>query len=76
MGQLLPALMNAAPVQAERRAASTPAVSFTTGDCRRRHEKLIPRGAVLVSEPQPMGYGGSDAVLQDGCRDLLNLHQG
>jgi hypothetical protein len=76
MSQLLLALNDATAVQAERRAASTPAVSFTTGDCRRRHEKRIRRGAVLVSEPQPMGYGGSDAVLQDGCGNPLNLHQG
>jgi predicted enzyme related to lactoylglutathione lyase len=76
MSQLLLALTNAAAVQAERRVASTAAVPFTTGDCRRRHEKPTRRGAVIVSEPQPMGYGGSDAVIQDGCGNLLNLHQG
>jgi hypothetical protein len=43
MSRLLPALMNATAVQTERSAASTPAVSFTTGDCRRRHEKLTRR---------------------------------
>jgi hypothetical protein len=31
---------------------------------------------VIVSEPQPRGYGGSDAVVQDGCGNLHNLHQG
>jgi hypothetical protein len=55
MSQLLLALMNAAAVQAERRAASTTAVPFTTGDCRRSREQLTQRGAVIVSEPQPMG---------------------
>jgi hypothetical protein len=76
MSQLLLALMNAAAVQAERRAASTTAVPFTTGACRRRHEKPTRRGAVIVSEPQPMGNGGSDAVVQNGCGNLLNRHQG
>jgi hypothetical protein len=31
--------------------------------------------AVSVSAPQPMGYGGTDAVVENGCGNLLNLHQ-
>jgi hypothetical protein len=30
---------------------------------------------VFVSEPTQMGYGGTDAVLEDGCGNLLNLHR-
>jgi hypothetical protein len=30
---------------------------------------------VFVSEPQELGYGGTDAVFEDGCGNLLNLHQ-
>jgi hypothetical protein len=38
MSQPPPAPINAAAGQTERRAARTPAVSFTIGDRRRRHE--------------------------------------
>jgi catechol 2,3-dioxygenase-like lactoylglutathione lyase family enzyme len=62
-------------LQAARREAGTPAVSFTTDDCRRSYEELRDRGVVFVSEPQEMGYGGIDAVFEDGCGNLLNLHQ-
>ena len=30
---------------------------------------------MFVSEPQPMGYGGSDALFEDGWGNLLNGHQ-
>jgi catechol 2,3-dioxygenase-like lactoylglutathione lyase family enzyme len=75
--QLLLAPMNdaAAALQATRRQSGTPALSFTTQDCQRDYRELASRGAVFVSEPQPMGYGGTDAVLEDGCGNLLNLHQ-
>ena len=75
--QLLLAAMNdaAAALQAARREAGTPAVSFATEDCPRDYRELVGRGAVFVSAPQQMGYGGTDAVFEDGCRKLLNLHQ-
>jgi catechol 2,3-dioxygenase-like lactoylglutathione lyase family enzyme len=62
-------------LQAARRAAGTPAVSFTTDDCARRYQELRDRGAVFVTEPTAMQYGGIDAVFEDGCGNLLNLHQ-
>jgi catechol 2,3-dioxygenase-like lactoylglutathione lyase family enzyme len=62
-------------LQAVRRETGTPAVSFTTDDCRRRYEELRDRGVVFVSEPRQMDYGGIDAVFEDGCGNLLNLHQ-
>jgi catechol 2,3-dioxygenase-like lactoylglutathione lyase family enzyme len=75
--QLLLAPLNdaAAALQAVRRAAGTPAVSFTTEDCSREYRELAGRGAVFVSEPQQRGFGGTDAVFEDGCGNLLNLHQ-
>ena len=75
--QLLLAPMNdaAAALRAARRETGTPAVSFTTADCHRTYRELSERGAVFVSEPQPMGYGGTDAVFEDGRGNLLNLHQ-
>jgi catechol 2,3-dioxygenase-like lactoylglutathione lyase family enzyme len=75
--QLLLAPTNDAAValQAARREAGTPAVSFTTEDCTRAYEELRGRGAVFVAEPQAMSYGGTDAVFDDGCGNLLSLHQ-
>ena len=75
--QLLLAPLNdaAARLQAMRRESGTPAVSFTTDDCQRRFEDLRDRGVVFLSEPRAMGYGGIDAVFEDGCGNLLNLHQ-
>jgi catechol 2,3-dioxygenase-like lactoylglutathione lyase family enzyme len=65
----------AAALQAARRESGTPAVSFATGDCQQSYRELAGRGAVFVSEPQQRGYGGTDAVFEDGCGNLLNLHQ-
>jgi catechol 2,3-dioxygenase-like lactoylglutathione lyase family enzyme len=65
----------AASLQASRRAVGSPAISFSTDDCRRTYEDLKAKGARFVSEPKQMDYGGTDAVLEDGCGNLLNLHQ-
>jgi len=62
-------------LQAARRETGTPAVSFTTKDCERAYRELAGRGALFVSEPQELGYSGTDAVFEDGCGNLLNLHQ-
>ncbi len=42
---------------------------------RRATQSSGTEGVVFVSEPQVMGYGGVDAVFEDGCGNLLNLHQ-
>ena len=75
--QLLLALATpaATALQAARRETGTPAVSFTTADSFRSHQELIGKGAVFLSEPRQMAYGGTDAVFEDGCGNLLNLHQ-
>jgi catechol 2,3-dioxygenase-like lactoylglutathione lyase family enzyme len=75
--QLLLAPLNepAAALQQARREAGTPAVSFTSADCRRDYEELKARGAIFLFEPRARDYGGTDAVFDDGCGNLLNLHQ-
>jgi catechol 2,3-dioxygenase-like lactoylglutathione lyase family enzyme len=73
---LLASLNDAAQaLQAHRRTTGTPAVSFTVDDCDRRYHQLRDRGVDFVSEPEAMGYGGIDAVFEDGCGNLCNLHQ-
>jgi predicted enzyme related to lactoylglutathione lyase len=62
-------------LQAARRERRAAAVSFTTDDYQRSYAQLRDRGVVFVSEPQSFGYGGIDAVFEDGCGNLLNLHQ-
>jgi catechol 2,3-dioxygenase-like lactoylglutathione lyase family enzyme len=75
--QLLLAPMSepARALQDARRTAGTPAISVTTDDCRRDYELLRSGGATFLSEPRQMEYGGMDAVFEDGCGNLLNLHQ-
>jgi hypothetical protein len=72
---LTPVHAAAEVLQLSRREAGTPALSLTTGDCRRRYEELTARGTVFLSEPQQKPYGGTDAVFEDGCGNLLNLHE-
>jgi len=52
-----------------------PVVSFTVDNCERRYAELRERGVVFRSEPKAMDYGGIDALFEDGCGNLLNLHQ-
>jgi catechol 2,3-dioxygenase-like lactoylglutathione lyase family enzyme len=42
---------------------------------RRQAERLKAKGVVFVKEPGRMPYGGIDAVLDDTCGNLVNLHQ-
>ena len=41
---------------------------------RDRHRPLA-KGVVFVKEPGRMAYGGMDAVFDDTCGNLINLHQ-
>jgi catechol 2,3-dioxygenase-like lactoylglutathione lyase family enzyme len=72
---LAPVTAAAAALQAARRETGTPALSFTTADCFASHHELVGKGAVFLSEPHEKEYGGTDAVFEDGCGNLLNLHQ-
>jgi hypothetical protein len=61
--------------QAASRQAGRPVLSLRTHDCAADAERLKAKGAVFVKEPGPMAYGGTDAVLDNTCGNLINLHQ-
>ena len=50
-------------------------LSLSTGDCPGDAERLKAKGVVFVKEPGRMAYGGMDAVFDDTCGNLINLHQ-
>jgi predicted enzyme related to lactoylglutathione lyase len=57
------------------RERGRPLLSLHTDDCQRDAERLKAKGVVFVKEPSRMPYGGIDAVFDDTCGNLLNLHQ-
>jgi catechol 2,3-dioxygenase-like lactoylglutathione lyase family enzyme len=66
------------PARAFRQASrelGRPVISLRTDDCERDAERLKAKGVVFVREPARMGYGGMDAVFDDTCGNLVNLHQ-
>ena len=50
-------------------------ISLTTGDCAGDAERLKAKGVVFAKEPGRVAYGGMDAVFDDTCSILINLHQ-
>ena len=67
-----------APAQAFQQASrerGRPVLSLRTDDGQREAERLKAKGVVFVKEPGRMPYGGLDAVFDDSCGNLLNLHQ-
>lgn len=65
----------ASAFQADRREKGSPATSFSTDDIQKAYEDLTARGVTFIMPPTRMDYGGTDAVFEDGCGNLLNLHQ-
>ena len=66
------------PARAFREATreqGRPAISLTTSDCPGGAALLKAKGVVFVKEPGRMDYGGMDAVFDDTCGNLINLHQ-
>ena len=61
--------------QQASRQLGRPVLSLRTDDCRGEAERLKAKGVVFVKEPARMAYGGIDAVFDDTCGNLLNLHQ-
>ena len=61
--------------QAASREVGRPVLSLVTDDCVGEAERLKAKGVVFVKEPGRMPYGGLDAVLDDTCGNLINLHQ-
>ncbi|HEV2088904.1 MAG TPA: VOC family protein [Cryptosporangiaceae bacterium] len=58
-----------------QRERGKPAIAFTTDDCRRDYEALRANGVTFTVQPTTMSYGGTDAVLDDTCGNLICLHQ-
>jgi catechol 2,3-dioxygenase-like lactoylglutathione lyase family enzyme len=66
------------PARAFQRASrevGRPMMSLRTNDCAGEAARLKANGAVFVKEPGRMAYGGIDAVFDDTCGNLINLHQ-
>jgi catechol 2,3-dioxygenase-like lactoylglutathione lyase family enzyme len=63
-------------LQAARRESGSPAISLSVEDCKATFDELRSRGVHFVREPEKLPYGGTDAVFEDGCGNLVNLHQG
>jgi predicted transcriptional regulator len=66
------------PARAFKEAAreqGRPVFSLHTDDCQRDAQRLKAKGVVFVKEPARMAYGGMDAVFDDTCGNLINLHQ-
>jgi len=57
------------------RELGRPVFSLRTDDCQRYAQRLKANGVVFVREPARMDYGGMDAVFDDTCGNLVNLHQ-
>jgi catechol 2,3-dioxygenase-like lactoylglutathione lyase family enzyme len=56
-------------------AAGKPAIAFITRDCKAECEKLKANGVKLRMEATTMDYGGTDATLDDGCGNIICIHQ-
>ncbi|MQA77922.1 MAG: VOC family protein [Streptosporangiales bacterium] len=56
--------------------AGQPAMSFTTDDIQGDYERLRAAGVAFTLPPTTMEYGGTDAIFEDTCGNLVNLHQG
>ena len=57
------------------RKVGRPVISLRSDDCQRDAERLKAKGVVFVKDPARMDYGGMDAVFDDTCGNLINLHQ-
>jgi catechol 2,3-dioxygenase-like lactoylglutathione lyase family enzyme len=56
-------------------AGGVPVLGFSTDDIHALHRRLTGNGVTFTSEPAEQEYGGLGAVFDDGCGNLLNLHQ-
>jgi catechol 2,3-dioxygenase-like lactoylglutathione lyase family enzyme len=72
---LHPADEAARAFQRASRELGRPVISLRTHDCQGDAERLKAKGVVFIREPARMAYGGMDAVFDDTCGNLVNLHQ-
>jgi catechol 2,3-dioxygenase-like lactoylglutathione lyase family enzyme len=61
--------------QRHMHSKGSPATSLSTDDLQKSYDSLASRGVTFTMPPTAMGYGGTDAVFDDGCGNLINLHQ-
>jgi catechol 2,3-dioxygenase-like lactoylglutathione lyase family enzyme len=72
---LYPAAETAREFQQASRELGRPAFALRSNDCLRDTEQLKAKGVVFLTEPDRQGYGGMDAVFDDTCGNLIDLHQ-
>jgi predicted enzyme related to lactoylglutathione lyase len=61
--------------QQAAKAVGRPSLSLDSDDAQRDYERLLANGVEFVMPPTRMDYGGTDAVFDDTCGNLINLHQ-
>ena len=52
-----------------------PVIVFGVEDVYREAERLKALGVVFRKEPAPAAYGGHEAIIEDGCGNLVQLYQ-
>ena len=52
-----------------------PYTSFGVKDIQKEYERMKKLGVKFVMKPTKMNYGGTDALFDDTCGNLINLHQ-
>jgi predicted enzyme related to lactoylglutathione lyase len=52
-----------------------PTIVFGVPDVQAEYERLSARGVKFTAEPQPDPSGVLSAVFDDGCGNLVQLHQ-
>jgi predicted enzyme related to lactoylglutathione lyase len=57
------------------REAGKPATALVTADCHGDYDRLVASGVTFTTPPTRMPYGGTDAVFDDTCGNLICLHQ-
>jgi catechol 2,3-dioxygenase-like lactoylglutathione lyase family enzyme len=56
-------------------AAGQPATALASEDCKAEYDRLVAAGVKFTLEPTVMPYGGTDAVFDDTCGNLICIHQ-
>lgn len=64
-----------AALQQARYDAGMPAIAFTSDDLLAEYESLQAKGVRFTMPPTQQPYGGTDAVFDDTCGNLICLHQ-
>lgn len=55
--------------------AGQPATALASEDCKADYDRLLAAGVTFTLEPTTMPYGGTDAVFEDTCGNLICIHQ-